>query len=167
MVAVPLEVPAVAVKPALADPAATVTEAGTLTAAWLDDRPIVKAEVAALVKVTVQAEVPPGFSVVGEQLRADSAAGAVNPSTKLREPPLRLAVRVALVSLDTAAAVAVKPALLDPAATVTEAGTLAAPLSLDSATLAPPVGAAAVSATVQALVPGVTTEAGLQLRLAG
>ena len=133
----------------------------------MDDKLTVKAAVAALVSDTVQVEVPPGLSVVGEQLRADRAAGATNPSENVREPPLRLAVRVALVSLDTLAAVAVNVALVEPAATVTEAGTLAEALLLDRATLAPPTGAAALSVTVQVLVPGVLTEAGLQLRLAG
>jgi hypothetical protein len=63
--------------------------------------------------------------------------------------------------------VAVKVALVDPAATVTEAGTPAEALLLDRLTLAPPPGAAAVSVTVQVLAPGVFTEAGLQLKLAG
>jgi hypothetical protein len=159
--------PAVALKVALADPAATVTETGTLTALWLEDKLTGKAAVAALVSDTVQVEAPPGLSVLGEQLRAERAAGAINPSEKVREPPLRLAVRVALVSALTLAAVAVKVALVDPAATVTEAGTLAEALLLDRLTLAPPPGAAAVSVTVQVLAPGVFTEAGLQLKLAG
>ena len=130
----------------------------------MDDKLTVKAAVAALVSDTVQVEVPPGLSVVGEQLRADRVAGAINPSENVREPPLRLAVRVALVSLDTLAAVAVNVALVDPAPTATEAGTVAEALLLDKATLA---GPAALRATVQVLVPGVLTDAGLQLRLAG
>ena len=118
--------PAVAVKVALADPVATVTEAGTVTALWLEDTATVKSAVAALVSDTVQVEVLPEFSVLGEQLRAESVAGAINPSEKVREPPLRPAVRVALVSALTLAAVAVKVALVAPAATVTAAGTVAA-----------------------------------------
>ena len=125
MVAVPLEAAALAVKLALAEPAATVTEAGTETAAWLDDRFTVRAAVAAVVSETVQVEAPPGLSVVGEQLRADRAAGAISPSENVCEPPFRLAVRTAVVSLDTLAAVAVNVAPVNPATTVTEAGTLA------------------------------------------
>jgi hypothetical protein len=166
-VVVPETDPAVAVKVLLLDPEATVTVAGTVTAAWSDDRLTVKAEVAALVSDTVQVEIPPGLSVVGRQLRDERATGAVNPSENVRETPLRVAVKVALVSVETAAAVAVNVAVVNPALTVTEAGTVTEALLLDRLTLAPPAGAAAVRVTVQVLVPGVTTEAGVQLRLAG
>jgi hypothetical protein len=50
-----------------------------------------------------------------------------------------------------AVVVALKVAVIAAAATVTEAGTLKAVLLLLSATLAPPVGAACVSVTVQVL----------------
>ena len=52
-----------------------------------------------------------------------------------------------------------------PAATVTLTGTVTLVLLLDSATLAPPAGAAALSVTVQLEVPGETTLDGLQLTL--
>ena len=125
------------------------------------------ADVAALVSDTVQVEVPLGFSTVGRQLNDDRAAGAVNPRENVADAPLRLAVRVALVSLETAVAVAVKLAVVAPPFNATVAGTVAEALLLDSPTLAPPVGAAALKVTVQALVPGVATEAGVQLKLAG
>ena len=157
---------AVAVKVLLDAPSATVTVAGTVTAAWLEDRLTVKADVAALVSDTVQVEVPPGLSAVGAQLREVSAAEAVNPSEKVAEPPFKVAVSVALASLETAAAVAVKLALVLPAFTVTEAGTVAEALLLDRLTLAAALGAA-VRVTVQVLLPGVATVAGLQLTLAG
>jgi hypothetical protein len=48
----------------------------------------------------------------------------------------------------TALVLTVNVALLTPAATVTLAGTLAAPLSLVSSTCAPPLGAGPLSATV-------------------
>jgi hypothetical protein len=59
----------------------------------------------------------------------------------------------------------VKPPLVAPAATVTLAGTVTLVLLLDRPTLAPPVGAAALSVTVQEDVPGETTLDGLQLTL--
>ena len=116
---------------------------------------------------TVQVEIPPEFSTAGTQLRDERAAGAVNPNENVADPPLRLAVRVALVSLATTAAVAVKLAVVAPPFTATVAGTVAEALLVDRPMLAPPVGAAALRVTVQALVPGVATEAGVQLRLAG
>ena len=53
----------------------------------------------------------------------------------------------------TAVAVAVKLALAAPAVTVTEVGTVTAELLLDRLTVNPPLGAAALSATVQVSVP--------------
>jgi hypothetical protein len=53
----------------------------------------------------------------------------------------------------TEVTVAVKPALLAPAATVTEAGTVAAELVLARLTTNPPLAAEAFNDTVQALVP--------------
>lgn len=159
--------PAVAVNVVLADPAATIAVAGTVTAAWSDDKLTGYATPAALVRETVQVELSPGFRVVGEQFKADRAAGADNPSENVCEPPLTLAVRVALVLVATAAAVTVKVAVYNPAFTVTEAGTAADALLLDRITVAPPAGAGEVRVTVQVLVPGVATEAGVQLSSAG
>ncbi len=64
-----------------------------------------------------------------------------------------LAVRFTVVVGVTAVAVAVKNAFVLPAGTVTPAGTVRALLLLDRFTLSPPVGAAAVSVTVQLSVP--------------
>jgi len=61
--------------------------------------------------------------------------------------------------------VAVKVPVVAPAATVTLPGTVTLELLLDKPTLAPPVGAAALSVTVQLEAPGETTLAGLQLTL--
>jgi hypothetical protein len=75
-------------KVALPVPAATVTVAGTVTAAWFEDKLTVRAEAAGFVSATVHVEAPPGFTLAGEQLREASAAGAlVRPSEKVFEPP--------------------------------------------------------------------------------
>ena len=63
------------------------------------------------------------------------------------------AVSVAVVFDVTAATAALNPAVVDPAATVTEAGRVTDELLLDSVTTVPPAGAAAVSVTVHASVP--------------
>jgi hypothetical protein len=78
------------------------------------------------VRDTVQVAVPPGFNAVGEQFRLSNPAGGVRPRTNVREPPFRVAVRVALVWLGTAAAVTVKVAPLDPEFTRTDGGVVAA-----------------------------------------
>jgi hypothetical protein len=67
----------------------------------------------------------------------------------------------------TAEALAEKLALVAPAATVTEEGTVTADELLDRATTWPPVGAAALSVTVQLSVAAVVSEAAEQLSLLG
>jgi hypothetical protein len=66
--------------------------------------------------------------------------------------------------LATVPAVAVKFAVVAPAATVTDAGTVSVPLLDESATDAPPVNAADVNVTVQVKVPPDTTELGEHVR---
>ena len=60
--------------------------------------------------------------------------------------------------------VAVNWALLDPAATVTLAGTVTLALLSESVTANPPAGAAPLSVTVHAEVPGAFTLAGVQVK---
>jgi hypothetical protein len=55
--------------------------------------------------------------------------------------------------------VAVKLAVVDPAATVTEAGAVTAELLLATLTANPPLGAAAFSVTVQLSVPAAVIDA--------
>jgi hypothetical protein len=64
-----------------------------------------------------------------------------------------LAVRVTVTELLTDETVAVNPAVVDPAGTVTEAGTVTALLLLARPTAKPPVGAAVLNVTVQLSVP--------------
>jgi hypothetical protein len=63
-----------------------------------------------------------------------------------------------------AAAVALKVAVVDPAATLTDAGTVSEALLLANVTLDPPVGATWVSVTVQVLTALCPRLAGLQVR---
>ena len=152
---------AVAVKVAVVAPAATVTDAGT-----------VKAAVALLDNATLVPPVGAAFEIVTVHVVAEDAAGVVLPHCKdvtvicvvtvsvigLLDP-LRVAVIVAVWSDVTAAVVAVKVAVVAPAPTVTEAGTVTAPVALlDNATLVPPSDAAFEIVTVHVVVedaPGV------------
>jgi hypothetical protein len=77
------------------------------------------------------------------------APPACNCRGKVMEAPPAVAVRVAVCAEATAETVAAKAALEDPAATVTEAGTVTALLLLVRLTVAPPVGAAMLRVTVQ------------------
>lgn len=76
-----------------------------------------------------------------------------NCKAKLSDTLPALAVRVAACAMLTGETVAVNVALLAPAATVTEGGTETEELLLARLTLNPPLGAAALSATVQESVP--------------
>jgi len=172
--AVPLDgmVPAVAVKLAAVEPAGTRTDAGTVKDELLDERATVAPLAgAAWVNVTAQVVEVPEVRVESEQFNPDRAGrGASSESVAWAELPLRLAVITALVLLATELAAAAKVALLDPAGTVTVAGTVRAGLPLDNATARPPAGAAADRDTVQLVEPGVSSELGLQvsaLKLAG
>ncbi len=62
-------------------------------------------------------------------------------------------------------AVAVNVALVAPAGTVTDAGTVVSGLLLESVATIPPVGAAWLRVTVQVEEPAVVSAAGLQFRL--
>ena len=75
-----------------------------------------------------------------------------------------LAVNVTVAAVLTEVAVAVNVALLDPAATVTEVGTVTAVLLLAKPTANPPVAAAAFSVTVQLSVPAPVIDPLVQVR---
>ncbi len=147
----------VAVKVAVVEPAPTVAEAGTVTDELLLARLTLKPPLgAAAVSVTVQLSLPAAVMELLAQLIADSfavGAGAASCRAKVFVTPLALAVNVAVCVVLTAETVAEKPAVVAPAATVTAAGTVTAELLLARLTLKPPLGAAALSATVQESVP--------------
>ena len=134
-------------------PAETVTLAGTVTLALLLDSATLAPPVgAAALSVTVHAEVPGATTLEGLQLRLLTVSGGEIVRTKVLDEPPKVAVRVAVCAVETEATVAVKAPVVAPAETVTLAGTVTLALLLDSATLAPPVGAAALSVTVHAEV---------------
>jgi hypothetical protein len=159
---------ALAVNPALLAPAETVTDAGTLT----DVLPLVSAtlvEVAtAALKFTVQDEVAGGVRLAGVQVTLESAgvtAALFKVSAKVLEVPPMLAVsRAEPVALTAVGALAVNPALLAPAETVTDEGTLTDALPLVSATLVE-VATAALKFKVQDDVAGGVRLAGVHVTL--
>ena len=72
--------------------------------------------------------------------------------------PSAAAVTVAVCAVVTTDAVAVNVAVVAPAATITDDGTVSALLLLDRSTVSPPAPAAAVSVTVQSSVPAPVSE---------
>ena len=159
---------ALAVKPALLAPAETVTDEGTLTDALPLESATLVELVAAAVRLTVHDAVAGGVKLAGVHMRlesADTADGLFKVSVKFLELPFTLAVsRAEPLALTADGALAVKPALLAPAETVTVGGTLTDALPLDSATLVEPA-TAPLKFTVQEDVAGGVTLAGLHVRL--
>ena len=138
---------------ALVAPAATVTLAGTDAAAL----PLVSVTGApplgaGALSVTVPVAPAPPTRLVGETASADRAGatgvGGLTVSVALRETPPDEAVTTASVWLVTAVVAAVNVRLVEPAATVTLAGTVAAAELSERLTTVPPEGAAALSVTV-------------------
>jgi hypothetical protein len=87
-------VPAVAVKFADEAPAATVTEAGTGSAALLEERPTEAPPArAADVSVTVQVVVAPEAMELGEQDKPETAGGGVTSTVEVALP-FKVAVKV-------------------------------------------------------------------------
>jgi hypothetical protein len=96
--------------------------------------------------------------------RLSVGASVPNCSGKISVTLPALAVSVAVCAELTADAVAEKLAVVDPATTVTEAGTLTAELLLARFTAKPPLAAAALTVTVQLSLPAPVTAAWLQLK---
>ena len=97
--------------------------------------------------VTVPVELLPPVTLVGERLTLMELGGLIERAAVL-VPPSSVAVTVAVALAETAVVPIVNVAVVAPAATVTEAGTVQAARLLVSATTAPPVGAAALIVTV-------------------
>jgi hypothetical protein len=131
-------------------PAATVTEVGTdnelLLSVILTAAPPLGA---AWVRVTVQVLDAFGPRLVGLQTSDETRTDTARLTVAFAAVPSYVAVRVALPELEIVAAVAWKLVLVAPAATVTDAGTGKEVLLSERVTIAPPVGAARDSDTVQ------------------
>jgi len=148
-------VPVVAAKFTELWPTAMLTVGGTVTNALLLLSDTTAATVAALVRATVQVvdEFPP--TVDGVQVSALNCAGATRLSVVGTETAPALAVTMALWSVPTWAAVAVKLAVVWPEEIVTLAGTLKLALLLPNETTNPAAGAPKVIEAVHEVLPGV------------
>ena len=89
-------VPAVAVKVAVVELAATVTDAGTVRSALFPDTVTVVAAVGAFDSVTVQVLLAEEFRLVGVHANDVSVTGATKLIVAVLDTPLRVAVTVAL-----------------------------------------------------------------------
>lgn len=150
----------VTVNVAVVAPAATVTVAGTFAMVELEvTLTAIPAVGAGLPRVTVPvAEVPP-ITDVGATF-SDVTVGAVIVKIALWEAPNSVPETVAVADAGTDKVVTVKLAEVVPAATVTDAGTVAL-VALDARVTAdPPVGAGPLSVTVPVLGEPPTTEVG-------
>jgi hypothetical protein len=106
--------------------------------------------------------VPPAIGPLFGDTLLSVGAAAFNCRAKVSETAPALAVSVAVCAVLTVETVAVNPALVAFAGTVTVAGTATAALLLDRLTTSPPLGATAFSDTVQASEPEPVMEALLQ-----
>src|SRR6266403_1845340 len=137
---------------ALLAPAAIVTLAGTVAVdvLLLERETVAPPAGAGPLSVTVPVEGDPPVTLVGfsvSEERVGRACGSTVSEAVLVTPAYD-AEMVTGVDAVTALVLTVNVALLAPAAIVTLAGTLAAPLSLESNTCAPPVSAGPLSVTV-------------------
>ena len=126
---------------AVVAPAATMTLAGTVAAAFELVRVTTSPPVGApLDRVTVPADEAPPTRLAGARATPVRLAGGLTVRVVVRLTPPKVAVSVTAVADATDVVVAENVALVAPAATLTLAGTVTAGLLLARATVAPPVG---------------------------
>jgi hypothetical protein len=145
----------VALKFAVVAAAATVIEAGTVSNALLLASVTVDPPTgAACVSVTVQLLTALCPRLVGLHDTPETCSVVTRVIEAVCEltPSVAVTVTLWLLAIE-AAALALKLAVVAPAVTVTEAGTVSRALLLDSVTAEPPTGAVCVSVTVQLLTP--------------
>ena len=151
-VALPFDVivPAAAVNVAVVALAGTLSEAGTVSAALLDDNATVTGNMnEAFDNVAVHELFALAANVEGLHCREVKFTGPCNLIVVVGDDPLSDAVMVAVALVVTLPAVAVNVAVVLLAATFTEEGTVKAALFDDRATVAPPAGAGFASVTLQ------------------
>jgi hypothetical protein len=117
------------------------------------------------VRVTVPVDVLLPTRLVGLRASVERAGGEM-VSTAVRVTPPLTAEMFALVGVPTADVDTANVTLLEPAATVTLAGTAAAGLSLESVTTAPDAGAAPFKVAVPCEPDPPITDVGLSARVA-
>jgi hypothetical protein len=157
-------VPAVAVKVPLDAPDATVAETGTVRLALSSDTATVVIPDEAPLRVTVHVALAADNRVVGEQTRDEMVrVGTERAMEAVFELAFKAAVTVAVEAEVMVPAVAVKVALVAPAAIVIEAGTVRPALLSDTATVLL-ADEALLRVTVQVLLPPDDRVAGVQAR---
>lgn len=149
---------------AVVKPVGTVTVDGKVALPLLDAKVTTAPPVGATpLIVTVPVELLPPTTEVGESVTLTRDAGVIVRVAVFGVPD-SVAVMVAEVEVDTALVVIVNVAVVAPAATVTEPGTVALELLELRLTVEPPVGAAAYRVMVPVDEVPPCTEAGLMAR---
>lgn len=156
----------------LVDPAAAVTELGTLRGTAFVKRMAIISPPAGAAADRVIVQVADACAVSSVELQANpvrvtggGGGGGVSITVKFWEVPFRVAASTTLVFTLTADAFAVKLAEFKPAGTRTDAGmVMPDPETGAVVTVKPPDGAGADKATVHAVEPGVVTIAGAHAR---
>src|SRR3989441_4499599 len=151
----------VTVNVTLVAPTGTVTLAGTVAAVLsLDSVTCAPPAGAGPSSVTVPVELLPPITVVGLSASEERPAAGFTVRVAGRVTPLYTAEMVTGVDAATVLVVTVNVVLVAPAGTVTLVGTVAAVLSLDRVTDAPPAGAGPFSVTVPVEFPPPVTVVG-------
>jgi hypothetical protein len=159
----------VTAKVALVEPAGTVTDGGTAAAdvLLLVNDTTIPPTGAGAESVTVPVEPFPPMTEEGDREREESVAGGAGRTVNaevLVTPPYRAEIATG-VEADTGRVATTNVALVEPAGTVTDAGTVAAAvLSLAKDTTAPPAGAGPFSVTLPVEPVPPMTEEGVRVR---
>jgi hypothetical protein len=145
-------------------PDGTVTDVGTVATAVLLEASVivVPAEPAGLVRVTVPVTEVPPVTADGETVTLERALGLIVRFADCVVGP-SVPLMAAVVTEATAVVVIVNVAVLEPAATVTVAGTVALVVLEAMPTIRPPLGALAPSVNVAVAEAPPDTDVGLML----